>query len=159
MVDLTKRRLFGKHTLNSADNPLPWLKHPQSLSEQCTRCQRCLDVCDTQIIVKGDGGFPSVDFSKGECSFCYQCANVCPEDLFASQENSPWKATANVSHDCLAFHQVDCRSCGDSCDENAIRFHLAVGRAATPVIDSQLCSGCGACVSVCPTQAINIHHR
>ncbi len=159
MVDNTRRRLFGKRALNHADNPLPWLKQPKQFTEQCTRCERCVSACETQVIIKGDGGFPCLDFSKAECSFCYRCAAACPEALFLNQDHLPWHAKANVESNCLAQRNVDCRSCGDSCDEMAIHFKLAIGHVATPSIDEQSCSGCGACVSVCPVQAINIHHR
>ncbi|MCV6039462.1 ferredoxin-type protein NapF, partial [Escherichia coli] len=73
---------------------------------------------------KSDGGFPSVDFSIDECTFCYQCANVCPEPLFLAETEQPWHAKAVISDSCLAKQNVECRSCGDMCDPMAIQFKL-----------------------------------
>lgn len=108
------------------------------------------------IIVNGDGGFPSVDFTRDECTFCYQCAEVCPEPIFVAQSDQPWQANASIGQQCLAAQNVECRSCGDSCDPMAIQFHLAPGKVAQPIIHSDECNGCGACVSVCPTSAISV---
>jgi ferredoxin-type protein NapF len=44
-------------------------------------------------------------------------------------------------------------SCRDACPTGAIRFFLAVG-GAHPWIDTDACTGCAECVSVCPASAI-----
>ena len=159
MVDLTRRRLFTKKT-NQTDSGLnhllPWLKDAHLLTEQCTRCQHCLSACETNIIIKGDGGFPTVDFSIDECTFCYQCATSCPEDLFRPKSEAPWHISATTNTHCLANNNVECRSCQDICEPLAIQFTLKSGQVAQPQFSSELCSGCGACVSICPTQAIQI---
>lgn len=97
-----------------------------------------------------------MDFQQGECTFCYQCADACPEPLFLPKTEPAWHARAVIDDRCLAMQNVDCRSCGDSCEPFAISFKLAVGRVAQPQIDTNSCTGCGACVSVCPTSAITI---
>ncbi len=160
MVDLAKRRLFKRATLNhyQSDNllQLPWLRSAATFTDDCTRCGQCLSDCETKIITSGDGGFPTVDFSIDECTFCYQCAESCPEKLFLEKDQSPWEIKAQISDQCLAEKKVECRSCGDSCEVQAIRFKLSAGRVAQPQIDSDSCNGCGACVSVCPTTAITV---
>jgi len=122
----------------------------------CTRCGKCSEVCETNIIIKGDGGFPQVDFAQGECTFCYQCADVCPEPLFKDENATPWNARASIEESCLAKQNVECRSCGDMCDTMAIRFKLEIGKVAQPNLDLGECTGCGACVAVCPTSSINV---
>ncbi len=159
MADLTRRRLFGKNGDSVASSPLPWLRNPAQFADDCSRCGACLSACETNIITKGDGGFPRLDFSLGECSFCYQCAAACPEPLFISQAHQAWTANASIAASCLAHTNVDCRSCQDSCDDMAITFELAVGRVAQPKISTEHCTGCGACVSVCPVNAVTIHHQ
>ncbi len=47
-----------------------------------------------------------------------------------------------------------CFSCKDPCLSNAIEF-LGMFR---PSIKADLCTGCGFCVSVCPTQAVHYNH-
>ena len=48
----------------------PWSVNEADFTDKCTRCGDCILVCETQIIVKGDGGFPEIQFDKGECTFC-----------------------------------------------------------------------------------------
>ncbi|MDA0118484.1 ferredoxin-type protein NapF [Vibrio sp. T11.5] len=156
MVDLSKRRFLSGKKRQDNELSLPWLSQPTLFIEQCTRCNKCVDVCQTQIIVKGDGGFPHIDFSNDECTFCYQCAAICPEPLFNPQSTHPWTAKATVKEDCLAKLNVDCRTCGDMCEPMAITFKLEVGKVAQPILNLEECNGCGACVSVCPTSSINV---
>ncbi|MDN3695772.1 ferredoxin-type protein NapF [Vibrio cortegadensis] len=156
MVDLSRRRLFSRKNVDSSLVRLPWIQKQENFIEDCTRCGKCLNVCETKIIVSGDGGFPTVDFSIDECTFCYQCAEVCPEPIFKTQDEPAWDAKASISEKCLANQNVECRSCGDMCEPMAIQFDLQVGRVANPKINVDECSGCGACVAVCPTSAINV---
>ncbi|NLJ93844.1 MAG: ferredoxin-type protein NapF [Aeromonadales bacterium] len=154
--DHSRRRLFTRR--QAVDRPaLPWLKTAQ-FHELCTQCGECINQCPEQIIRQSGGGFPSVDFQYGECTFCYQCAKACPEPLFLLSSEPPWQAKAVIEQHCLANQNIDCRSCGDSCEPFAISFKLAVGRVAEPQINVSSCTGCGACVSVCPTAAIIIKH-
>ncbi|KJY72613.1 ferredoxin [Vibrio coralliilyticus] len=156
MVDLAKRRFFSTKKLEDQELYLPWLSQPAFFTDQCTRCGKCADACETQIIVKGDGGFPRVDFSVDECTFCYQCADACPEPLFNPKTEQPWNAKATINESCLAKQNVDCRTCGDMCEPMAITFKLEVGKVAQPILNLDECNACGACVSVCPTSSINV---
>lgn len=135
---------------------LPWISTPQTFTEDCTRCGKCISQCDTQIIVQGDGGFPTIDFTLDECTFCYRCADACPEPIFNPKDEEPWSAKAKISQACLATKNVECRTCGEACDSMAIKFTLSLGQVAQPSITTNDCTGCGACVSVCPTTAITV---
>ena len=103
-----------------------------------------------------DGGFPGVDFSRGECTFCGDCVRGCePQALLRSDPAaSPWAMVAAIGADCLAVRGVECRVCGEACPEGAIRFRLQLGGVAQPVLDAGGCTGCGACIGPCPTRAI-----
>lgn len=156
MVDLSRRRLFARETQPDNSVCLPWLAKPTQFTDDCTRCGKCIEACETKIITKSDGGFPAVDFSIDECTFCYQCAEACPEPLFLAGAEQPWQAKASINDSCLAKQNVECRSCGDMCDPMAIQFKLELGQVAQPNLDLDECNGCGACVSVCPTSSINV---
>lgn len=156
MVDLAKRSFFSRSKVDQSMVRLPWIAEVEKFTDLCTRCGKCAQVCETQIITKGDGGFPSVDFSNGECTFCYQCADVCPEPIFLGQTEQPWNAKAAITQSCLAKQNVECRSCGDMCDPMAIKFKLEIGKVAQPNLDMDECTGCGACVAVCPTSSIDV---
>ncbi|GEM76173.1 ferredoxin-type protein NapF [Vibrio sagamiensis] len=158
MFERTRRQLFTHR--NQASLPrLPWLKNEAEFTDICSRCERCINICEASILTKGNGGFPQVDFSRGEkeCTFCYQCADVCPKPLFLAQTELPWAITATVNDACIATKNIECRSCSDMCESQAIQFHLQVGKVAVPSISISDCVGCGACISVCPTTAITLH--
>ncbi|ACI56208.1 4Fe-4S ferredoxin iron-sulfur binding domain protein [Rhizobium leguminosarum bv. trifolii WSM2304] len=62
--------------------------------------------------------------------------------------------TAMVTEACLSRRGVACRSCDESCPENAIRFRPRIGGPFLPEIDETLCTGCDACLAICPVGAI-----
>ena len=122
----------------------------------CTQCGDCIEACEEKIIIKGDGGFPEVDFSKGECTFCQQCVKVCKETLFKPLESKPWQLDIEITSACLTTKQVHCQVCQDSCEPEAIAFKYLHASVPQPNIKLADCNGCGACVSVCPESAIKL---
>jgi ferredoxin-type protein NapF len=112
-------------------------------------------VCPTDIIVCGTDGYPEVNFSRGECTFCGDCVCACRDGALQRFDGAaPWRLKAEIGNDCLAQKQVECRVCGEQCVAGAIRFRLQAGRVAAPSLDPDLCNGCGACVAACPGRAI-----
>ncbi|MDH5571007.1 MAG: ferredoxin-type protein NapF [Gammaproteobacteria bacterium] len=142
---------FSGHTL--VIRP-PWSVEESVFTESCTRCNECLKVCETGILVAGQGGFPEVNFSKGECSFCQQCAQICREKIFNSVNKIPWQHVAIINENCLSLKGIVCQVCGEQCESRAIRFKQQAGKIAQPVIDTDNCNGCGACSQPCPVSAI-----
>ncbi|MCG9731002.1 ferredoxin-type protein NapF [Shewanella sp. Isolate13] len=155
-INQSRRRLFSRKK-NDAVRP-PWVKQAIEFTDECTRCDKCISACETQIIIKGDGGFPEVDFKIDECTFCQECANVCPEAIFENTDTAPWQVKANIQDNCMAYQGIWCQSCKDACDPRAISFSLAIGKAPLPKIDIEACTGCGACVAPCPSTAILVRN-
>ncbi|EKV29473.1 Ferredoxin-type protein NapF (periplasmic nitrate reductase) [Caenispirillum salinarum AK4] len=161
---LGRRRLLG---LRKPDTPPPlrppWARE-DDIADRCTRCGDCLTACPEGILKVGTGGFPEVDFrnGSGECTFCGDCATACSKGVFAAPDpdsaaTPPFAALVSIGASCLAEAGVMCQSCGDACPERAIRFALVRGGAPRPSLDLDACTACGACVSVCPADAIAIH--
>jgi ferredoxin-type protein NapF len=154
-----RRQLF-RGDVAARNLPLrpPWSHSERLFVDGCTRCDDCLRACPEQIIRRDAAGFPELDFAAGECTFCGDCANACQAALFQSTDNPPWSLKARVNEQCVTPRQVMCRSCAEQCEPLAIRFIPRVGRVAEPEIDLAACTGCGACVAVCPTRAVSLFH-
>ncbi len=135
----------------------PWALAEAEFLHCCTRCNACVAACPEHILAVGDGGFPEVDFRQRACTLCGQCASVCePRALLRQPERPAWRWKPLISKDCLSHRQVECRVCGEACDESALRFPPRLGGVALPVLDPQRCTGCGACVAPCPTAAVSM---
>jgi MinD superfamily P-loop ATPase len=77
---------------------------------------------------------------------------------FKTDKKTPWSIKASINEDvCITFQGVECRSCYDPCDDRAIKMPPRLGGISIPVLDTDGCSGCGACFSVCPVQAISMN--
>lgn len=125
-------------------------------ADRCRRCDDCIRVCEEGILVRGDGGYPRVDFSRGGCTFCGACAKACSYEALDVHRSPAWSLYAELGGGCLADQGVTCRACGEACDARAIRFQLRVGGPALPAIDAAQCTGCGHCLAVCPTETIQM---
>lgn len=119
----------------------------------CTDCGACARSCPQKIIAKGQGG-PVVDFRRGHCTFCGDCAQACPTGALAEEDVAYWPWRAVIGAGCLSLQGIACRACEDACDRRAIRFRLGTGGRAAPVLDQDLCLGCGECAYTCPSDAI-----
>jgi ferredoxin-type protein NapF len=77
------------------------------------------------------------------CTSCGACVERCAERLLVRVDT------------CLPRRGVVCSSCRDACPERAIAFPLT-SRIPVPVVDADRCSGCGACVAICPAGATSL---
>lgn len=134
----------------------PWALAESAFVAACTRCDACVAACPTHIVVRGDGGYPEVDFTRGECSLCRACVDACQPQVLSLGQEPPWHIKPEIRSMCLAQQNVVCRSCGDACEARALRFVPRLGGASRPEIDVAACTGCGACVGACPVQAVTM---
>ena len=157
MVDLSRRAFFRGRPRPRVEKRPPWALAEGAFIDHCTRCNDCIKACPTHILVVGDGGYPTVDFREGECTFCGDCVTACqPKALLRTEDQQAWPYTASIGEDCLPRQGVECRVCGDFCDARAIRFPPRLGGSPLPEVDTEKCTGCGACVAPCPTVAVTI---
>jgi ferredoxin-type protein NapF len=131
----------------------PWALHFDS---QCTGCADCLPACPEGIITLDEANLPTIDFNRGECSFCGACADACIENVFDRTAQPAWHLDITVTKNCFAEQGIYCRSCGDICPQRAIRIPPQLGGRARVIIDEDACTRCGACQAACPADAISI---
>jgi len=156
---LTRRQLL-RGDVSGGRTPIrpPWAIAEAQFVVRCDRCGHCIECCEERVIRAGSGGFPQMDFSARGCSLCGACVAACEGKALTEDPglDRPWDQVASIATHCLANLGVVCRSCGDVCDERAIRFELRVGGAALPRLNDEQCTGCGFCIGVCPVQAIDL---
>lgn len=122
----------------------------------CTACAACVEACPSGLLGLIEAK-PVITFTS-ECTFCGACADICPEKLF-DRETRPFPHIVSVTDSCLARRGVVCQSCRDACPETAIRFTPRRGGPFLPEVHDDMCTGCGACITTCPTRAIEIRDR
>lgn len=189
MTKITRMQLL-RGDIKGKNNPFrpPWAIPEEYFVDFCTRCDKCVEACFDELIIKGRGGFPQMDFKRGGCDFCEDCLKVCeasalkkipdnnkiPSNTRAHIESDngeesselhddlesyrpPWHIKASIDlTNCLSMNATICRSCGESCDDKAIKFDLKLGGIAEPILNIEQCTGCGACFSVCPVHVITL---
>ncbi|MEJ1156683.1 ferredoxin-type protein NapF [Prosthecomicrobium sp. N25] len=158
MTNLLDRRalLFGR-SRPAADPVRPPGALPEAaFRSACDGCAACATACPAGIVRLDGGRRPILDFSQGECTFCAACTEACPTGALAAAGARPWTVRAAIGPACLAVGGVACRSCGDACGSGAIRFSPCPDGRFLPVLREEACTGCGACVSVCPAGAVAV---
>lgn len=134
----------------------PWALATEDFFKKCSGCLHCLEACPEGIMIADRFGYPLVDFGLGPCTFCGACLACCPTGALVDQGGPPWRHQAAVAAGCLNGSGVLCRICGEECETRAISYPLRDQGFSRPVLDRQRCTGCGACLRLCPVAAITM---
>jgi len=147
------KKMFKKDEVSKYIRPPHSPKEDMFFLEYCVDCGGdCAKSCDENIIKIIDNT-PQISFAESGCTYCQDCVDACKKPVL-NLENPQYinaKVTLNILS-CVAWQNVICSSCKDSCLDNAIQF-LGLFR---PEIDYDKCTNCGFCISTCPTQAFSI---
>ena len=133
----------------------PYVHDVSLFQSECPQCESkaCAAVCEESIIVIGADGTPILNFMKSGCTYCEECARACEAGVL-DLERGTERINAEfviASEGCMAHHGTICFACKEPCLEDAILFTGLFD----PVIDENRCTGCGFCLSRCPTRAIS----
>ena len=157
MTHRPNRRAFLEARL-AADMTMRPPGATDDLTQVCTHCGDCALACPEAIIWPDDGGYPSIVFTRA-CTFCGDCASACQSGALDLARLAEWPWRASVSASCFSLNAVACRTCQDTCEHDAISFRPALGGCATPVLETEACTGCGACAAACPAGAITFERQ
>lgn len=165
--------VFLPKQINPEGKPL--IRPPGSVPEDtfntlCIRCGNCIRSCPTKILHHHIDSSrlislmtPEVRFINGYClEDCNLCSKVCPSgsiSLFSPGDKKKIiMGKAEIEFDkCWLSNNRECNRCEVSCRYDAIAIGLGEeGSEALPLIDQKLCTGCGACVVICPPGAIKL---
>lgn len=155
-TEALSRRNFLRARLRPKHAPVrpPWTSE-SSIGTLCTGCGACVGACPENIVSLDAAHRPVLDLRHAECTFCGACAAACAEPVFA-RDTRPFPHVVAIGTRCLTLSGVMCRTCGDACPEEAIRFAMRLGGPAVPDLSEERCTGCGACIATCPNEAISV---
>ena len=149
----------------------PGADSAERFAATCSRCYACINACPTKVIrVKMPTNrpvdqffLPELDFARkypggqGFCDeFCTRCTQTCPTGALTPLSEDKKHATqigvAVVRRDaCLAWADHEhCMVCQEYCPYLAIREDKGPDGIPRPVVDPEICRGCGFCQNQCP---------
>ncbi|MDD2566619.1 MAG: ferredoxin-type protein NapG [Thiovulaceae bacterium] len=148
----------------------------------CIKCGLCVEACpfDTLVLAKpGDNkplGTPYFTPREVPCYMCpdIPCVPVCPTGAL-KEESVTFEGKRNInladmgvavvdSKNCIAYWGIQCDACYRACPllGSAITIEYSknerTGKHAfmKPVVDSDVCTGCGLCEKACVTEKASI---
>ena len=161
--------LFGRKEPKRGVIRPPGAIPEEHFKERCIRCGNCMKVCPTNALQpvffkSGPDGIwtPELVPEIGWCEYnCNLCGQVCPtgaiKKLPLEKKQYEKMGLAEVSRTtCFAWGQkTDCMVCEEHCPipSKAIKAEIEmIGTHALkkPVVDPNLCIGCGICQNKCP---------
>ncbi len=155
--------LFGEE-LDALQKKFPDVVRPPGAGSEvtflnlCLKCHKCIKACPYMAIRPSlacngfDDNTPVLNTGSSFCRFCtdFPCVKACPTGALSNKNNLRKIGQAFILPDkCLRKQNISCNGCEQICRQgaNAIKCDLL---PALPEIDEKLCTGCGACLTVCP---------
>lgn len=157
----------------------PGAKDEKDFIARCIKCGRCIEACPYVALrpaTNVDGyavGTPALFLREQACRLCedFPCVNACPTDALRDVEDryDVTMGVAVIDEDlCIAMKGMRCEVCYRVCpliDEAiTIDYRMREGdeihTVFAPIIDEDVCVGCGLCVERCvvgePQVAISV---
>ncbi len=139
----------------------------RNMRSHCTACQLCVTACDNGVLRPSSSlntfMQPQMSYERGYCRpECVKCSEVCPAGAIKviSKED---KSSIQIGHsvwvkaNCLPIRDGQpCDNCARHCPTTAIVMVLSdpadEKSIKIPVVNNELCIGCGACENLCPSR-------
>ncbi len=137
----------------------------KSFYDHCTACQLCVDNCPNNVLRPStDLGHllqPQMGYEKGYCRpECTLCSELCPAGAIRPIQREEklsiriGVAKVNLELCYAATGSENCGNCERHCPSGAIRMVNSNGKRV-PVVNEEICIGCGACEFLCPVRPIS----
>ncbi len=143
---------------------VPVLRPPGAISEKaflqaCTRCEECIHACPKDAIQRAPKKFgflihntPYIDAIRTPCVMCTElpCISACPDGaLLPVQELTDVSMGYAIldKKKCQAYGETFCQQCVIDCPVPGA-IHQVNDK---PIIDKNICTGCGVCMRSCST--------
>lgn len=149
-------------------NPIspPGAGGAEHLLHHCTACHLCVAKCPSRVLKPafmeyGVGGMmqPLMDFEHGFCNFdCTVCADVCPNGALqklTKDEKHQLQVgrVVFVRENCIVnTDETSCGACSEHCPTQAVSMQPYKNGLTIPVVNADICVGCGGCEYVCPVR-------
>lgn len=139
----------------------------RNMNSHCTACQLCISACPNHILLPSEKLStlmqPEINFEKGYCrTECTECSQVCPTSAI-KPITVPEKTSIAIGQaiwieeNCIInTDNVSCNVCMRRCPTGAItkvaRDPNQEKSLRIPVVNKEICIGCGACEYYCPAR-------
>lgn len=166
---ITIKEIYTSHNVPyKRKNPVtpPGSVDVKRFNGHCTSCHLCVSKCPSNVLKPAfleyglEGVLqPTMNFEHGYCNYhCTVCADICPAEALEKITDKE-KKTLQVGYvhyikeNCVVVTDgTDCGACSEHCPTQAVSMQPYKGDLRIPVIDQNLCVGCGGCEYICPTR-------
>lgn len=139
----------------------------KNVQQHCTACQLCITACPNGVLRPSTDietfMQPQMSYERGYCRpECTRCADACPvgaiKPITVEEKSSTQIGHAVwIKKNCIPLTDgVECGNCARHCPSGAIMMVPSDEKDETslkiPVIDTEVCIGCGACENLCPAR-------
>ena len=150
------------------DIPLtpPGSRSVKDFYRRCTACQLCVAECPNNVLRPSTDlkhfMQPEMSFERGYCRpECTRCSELCPAGAITritKEEKTQYHVgIASVNRTlCVVEKGTECGNCSRHCPSGAIQMVKdEEDGISRPVVNENLCIGCGACENLCPARPIS----
>ena len=165
VVDKVQSKIDGiNKVVDKITKRVPLLRPPGAISERqflqaCSHCDECIHACPKDAILRAPKkmGFlvfntPYIDPLRNPCVMCTDlpCISACPDEALLPVQNL---TDVNMGYaildkkKCQAYGDTFCQQCVIDCPVPGA-IHQVDDK---PIIDKNICTGCGVCMRSCST--------
>ena len=164
-VDKVQSKIDGiNKVMDKITKRVPLLRPPGAISERqflqaCSHCDECIHACPKDAILRAPKkmGFlvfntPYIDPLRNPCVMCTDlpCISACPDEALLPVQNL---TDVNMGYaildkkKCQAYGDTFCQQCVIDCPVPGATYQVD----DKPIIDKNICTGCGVCMRSCST--------